>query len=131
VLTKEDVREARKFPDVIGKSCFSSGAKHVATTETITGTDVAFPKDGGSVDIPYRCLVPREIEGLLVAGKAISTDRDSYCRFLQITMVTGQAAGVAAAVCARKGITPRELEKDVSELQRILLEQGAILYGTH
>lgn len=131
VLTKEDVREARKFPDVIGKSCFSSGAKHVATTETITGTDVAFPKDGGSYDIPYRCLVPREIEGLLVAGKAISTDRDSYCRFLQITMVTGQAAGVAAAVCARKGITPRELEKDVFELQRILLEQGAILYGTH
>ncbi|NLM52285.1 MAG: FAD-dependent oxidoreductase [Firmicutes bacterium] len=54
VLTKEDVREARKFPDVIGKSCFSSGAKHVATTETITGTDVAFPKDGGSYDIPYR-----------------------------------------------------------------------------
>jgi hypothetical protein len=42
-------------------------------------------------------------------------------------MVTGQAAGVAAGLCARDGKTPRELEKDVSELQKILVEQGAIL----
>jgi hypothetical protein len=76
-------------------------------------------------------LVPKVIENLLVAGKAISTDRDSYARFLQITMVTGQAAGAAAAVCARKGITPRKLEQDVTELQNILLKQGVILYGTH
>ncbi|MCL2877888.1 MAG: FAD-dependent oxidoreductase, partial [Acidobacteria bacterium] len=82
-------------------------------------------------DIPYRCLVPKKIENLLVAGKAVSTDRASYLRFLQITMVTGQAAGVAAGVCARKGITPRQLEDDVSELQEILQKQGAILYGTH
>jgi hypothetical protein len=46
-------------------------------------------------------------------------------------MVTGQAAGVAAAICARKAITPRQLEQDVSELQTILLKQGVILYGTH
>ena len=46
-------------------------------------------------------------------------------------MVTGQAAGAAAAVCARNGISPRELERDVSELQKVLLEQGVILYGTY
>jgi hypothetical protein len=46
-------------------------------------------------------------------------------------MVTGQAAGVAAAICATGDITPRELEKDVSELQRILIKQGVVLYGTH
>jgi hypothetical protein len=131
VLCKQDVAEARKFKDVIGKSSFSSGAKHVATTETIAYEGIVHPKDGGSYDIPYRCLVPRVIENLLVAGKAISTDRDSYARFLQETMVTGQAAGVAAAICARKGIAPRQLEQDVSELQEILLKQGAILYGTH
>ena len=45
-------------------------------------------------------------------------------------MVTGQAAGVAAALCARDGVSSRELEKDVSELQKILKEQGAILDGT-
>jgi hypothetical protein len=131
VLRKADVAEARKFKDVIGKSSFSSGAKHVATSDTISYQDIVYPKDGGSYDIPYRCLVPKVIENLLVAGKAISTDRDSYARFLQITMVTGQAAGVAAAVCTRKGITPRQLEEDVSELQDILLKQGVILFGTY
>jgi hypothetical protein len=44
--------------------------------------------------------------------------------------VTGQAAGVTAALCAKKGITPRKLEEDVSELQNIPVKQGAILYGT-
>lgn len=131
VLRKADVAEARKFDDVIGKSSFASGAKHVASTDTIAYEGIVYPKDGGSYDIPYRCLVPRVVENLLVAGKAVSADRDSYKRFLQETMVTGQAAGVAAAVCAGKGITPRRLEQDVSELQKILLEQGAILYGTH
>ena len=92
ILRKADVAEARKFKDVIGKSSFSSGAKHIATGDTIAYEAVVHPKDGGSYDIPYRCLVPRVIENLLVAGKAISTDRDSYKRFLQETMVTGQAA---------------------------------------
>jgi hypothetical protein len=131
ILTKQDVAEARKFKDVIGKSSFSSGAKHVATKDTLSLEGIVYPKDGGSYDIPYRCLVPKAIENLLVAGKAISTDRDSYARFLQLTMVTGQAAGVAAAVCSKKDITPRQLEEDVSELQEILLKQGAILFGTH
>jgi hypothetical protein len=131
ILTKKDVAEARKFEDVIGKSSFSSGAKHVATTDTLNMEGIVYPKDGGSYDIPYRCLVPKVVDNLLVGGKAISTDRDSYSRFLQITMVTGQAAGAAAAVCAGKGITPRQLEQDVSGLQDILVKQGVILYGTH
>ena len=131
ILSKADVAEARKFKDVIGKSSFSSGAKHVATGNTIAYEGIVYPKDGGSYDIPYRCLVPKMIENLLVAGKAISTDRDSYKRFLQETMVTGQAAGVAAAICARKNLTPRKLEQDVSELQDVLQKQGAILFGTH
>ncbi len=131
VLTKADVAEARKFEDVIGKSSFSSGAKHVATADTIAYKGVVYPKDGGSYDIPYRCLVPRMIDNLLVAGKAISTDRDSYKRFLQETMVTGQAAGVAAAICAQKNVIPRQLEQDVSELQDVLQKQGAILFGTY
>jgi hypothetical protein len=130
ILTRQDVAEAKKFPDVIGKSGFPAGGHHVASTQTIA-TNSVWPKDRGSHDIPYRCLVPKEVENFLVAGKAISTDRDAYHRFLQQTMVTGQAAGVAAALCTKKNITPRELEKDVSELQKILQEQGAILYGTH
>jgi hypothetical protein len=132
VLTSDDVVQARKFKDVIGKSSFPKGGHHVASTATLTLDERhEYPKDGGSHDIPYRCLVPKDVENLLVAGKPISTDRDAYQRFLQQTMVTGQAAGVAAALCAKQNITPRELEKDVSKLQDILLQQGAILYGTH
>ena len=90
-----------------------------------------YPKDGGSHDIPYRCLVPLKVENLLVAGKPISTERDVYQRFLMQTMVTGQAAGAAAALCVKMGITPRDLEKQVKKLQEVLLKQGAVLYGTH
>ena len=137
ILTAEDVAEARKFDDVIGKSSFPSGPKHVLpSAESLTGTltnatAARHPKDGGSNDIPYRCLVVKGIENLLVAGKAISTDRPSHNRFLQQTFVTGQAAGCAAAICAKKNITPRQLEENVKELQELLLEQKAILYGTH
>jgi hypothetical protein len=138
ILTEEDVGEARKFDDVIGKSSFPAGPKHVipGRDQTANGTLTLvsinrYPKDGGSNDIPYRCLVVKGLDNLLVAGKAISTTRAAHNRFLQQTLVTGQAAGVAAAICARKGITPRELEKDVSDLQRILREQGAILDGVH
>jgi hypothetical protein len=127
VLTTNDVAEARKFEDVIGKSAFLAGSHHVATVNTLAGTR-SYPKDGGSHDIPYRCLVPKGIENLLVAGKPISTERDTYHRLPQQTMVTGQAAGVAAALCAKGNMTPRELEKDVSELQKVLIRQGAILY---
>lgn len=132
VLTRQDVLEARKFPDAIGKSSFPAGGYHVASTDTLAVNEdegsLALPK--GSYDIPYRCLVPVKIDNLLAAGKCVSTDRAAYLRYLQQTMVTGQAAGVASAICAQDGITPRELENDVSKLQSILIEQGAIIFDT-
>jgi hypothetical protein len=111
ILTSEDVYEERKFKDSIGKSSFPAGSHHVVGTSTLVKGGAVYPKNKGSHDIPYRCLVPRNVENLLVAGKAVSTDRDAYLRYLMQTMVTGQAAGVAAALCTKKGITPREMEK--------------------
>lgn len=132
-LTRDDVEACQQFPDTIGKTNFKAGGYHVAAMDTlavcVTGkTDMAFPKDGGSYDIPYRCLVPKVVDNLLAAGKSVSTDRPAYLRYLHQTMVTGQAAGTAAAICVKKGITPRELEKEVNILQDALLEQGAILF---
>jgi len=98
---------------------------------TMLDPNAIYAKDGGSTDIPYRSLVPKNVEGLLVAGKPICTDETTYKRFIVSTMVTGQAAGVAAAICAKKGFTPRQLEGDLSEVQEVLVKQGAILYGTH
>jgi hypothetical protein len=134
VLTKEDVAACRQFTDTIGKTSFKAGGYHVAAMDTLAvckskyDSDLAFPKDGGSYDIPYRCLVPKRIDNLLAAGKCVSTDRPSYLRYLHQTMVTGQAAGTAAGLCVKKGITPRVMEKHVSEVQKVLLDQGAILF---
>lgn len=132
VLTSQDIGGCKKFADVIGKSTFKAGGHHAATLTTLAfGAQRVWPKDGGSYDIPYRCLVPRDVENLMVAGKMVSTDRDAYLRYLQQTMVTGQAAGAAAALCVKKGITPRKMEEDVKELQNILIMQGVVLFGTH
>jgi hypothetical protein len=135
VLTKEDVYETRQFPDTLGKSSFKAGGYHVASMDTLNicaddKADMTITKDGGSYDIPYRCLVPKVIDNLLAAGKCVSTDRAAYLRYLHQTMVTGQAAGAAAALCVKKNITPRQLENQVKDLQDILVKQGAILFET-
>ncbi|MDR2433757.1 MAG: FAD-dependent oxidoreductase [Treponema sp.] len=130
-IMPEDILESRKFKDVIGKSPFGTGSKHaVGTSALVTLPNAGKPKDKGSHDIPYRALVPIGLENLLIAGKAISAHRECHHRFLMETIVTGQAAGAAAALCAKKGITPREMEKDVSELQDVLRKQDVILDGT-
>ena len=83
--------------------------------------------------MPYRIMVPRKIENLLIAGKHVSAERATYQRFLQETMVTGQAAGAAAALCVKLGVTPRQLEAEeyIKELQNILRNQGVILESVH
>ena len=79
-------------------------------------------------EIPYRCLLPQRVEGLLAAGRTISAnhDADGYTRNQPACMVTGQAAGVAAALSAQSGILPREV--DVGELRRLLRGLGAKLH---
>lgn len=132
-LTWDDANEAKKYPDVIGKSAMTMGSRHVATVDTLGlyPSGQANPPDGGSFDLPYRILVPRDVENLLVAGKMVCATRECALRFLPETTETGQAAGVAAALCAKSGVTPRALEKDVSGLQKTLEAQGVILHGTH
>ena len=78
-------------------------------------------------DIPYRCLIPKQLDGLLVAGRAISSEQPPYesHRAMVPIMAIGQAAGVAAALAAEAGIEVRQLE--VTALQRGLIKQGAEL----
>jgi hypothetical protein len=127
-----DAKEGRKFPDVIGKSAMFMGTRHVATVDTLGlyACGRADPPEGGSFDLPYRICVPRDVEYMLVAGKIVSATRECALRFQPETIVTGQAAGVAAALSVKRGVSPRELKKDVSELQKMLERQGVILTGT-
>ena len=135
-ITGKDVVEGRRFYDCIGKNQFAAGAIHVANGDTsgMREGDVSGkgPK-GGTNDIPYRCMVASNVENFLVAGKHVSTDRAAYMRFLMQTVVTGQAAGAAAALCVKHGVTPRQLEDEayIKELQNVLRAQGAILEGVH
>jgi hypothetical protein len=77
--------------------------------------------------IPYRCLVPLQVEQLLVAGRCISSEQQPYesHRAMVPMMAIGQAAGAAAALCARQRISPRALAAE--ELRAHLRSQGAYL----
>jgi hypothetical protein len=79
------------------------------------------------VSVPYGCLVPRALDGLLAAGRHISCDANShgFMREIPQCWLTGHAAGVGAAVAANRGVQPREV--DVGEVRAILREQGAHL----
>jgi hypothetical protein len=116
-LTAADALEGRRFDDVVAvSSCpviHFYGYRRYLTHE--------------GYDIPYRCLVPRKIEGLLVSGRAISSEQVPYesHRAMVPMMAVGQAAGAAAALCARQGVTPRALP--VAPLQDLLRTQGAQL----
>jgi ribulose 1,5-bisphosphate synthetase/thiazole synthase len=74
--------------------------------------------------LPYGCLLPQKVENLLVAGRCISAEEEAMgqLRLIPVCSATGQAAGVAAALALKEGVTPRDL--DVSLLQRTLVEQG-------
>lgn len=80
-----------------------------------------------SFNVPYGCLVPEQVDGLLVAEKSISvTHLVNGCTRLQpVVMQIGQAAGAAAALCLRNAIQPRQL--NIRELQQTLLEAGCWL----
>ena len=134
-MQAEDAKNAAKFDDVIAKCCMPvrpGGPFHSVAVagQAINENPIYAPANDGSYDIPYRALVPKGIDGMLLSGKLISLSQDFKRDVLPDNMVWGQAAGTAAAICARRGITPRELEADVSELQAILKKNGAILDGT-
>ena len=79
------------------------------------------------VSVPYGALVPRELDGLLVAGRAVSCDATSHSFLREIPQcwMTGQAAGVAAALAANAAMKPRDVP--IGSLQEALSRQGALL----
>ena len=77
-----------------------------------------------SCEIPYGSLVPAKLDGLLAAGRSIASDNlmMNYMRLIGPCMVSGQAAGAAAALALRHKCRPRDV--DVVELQALLKKQG-------
>jgi len=106
VMTREDLD--RQFEDVI------------ARTGHWTKYDCVY-------NIPYRSLLPRSLENLIVAGRCISVDHRVHHATKEIPpcMATGEAAGTAAALAVKSGVNVKQL--DVAVLQKQLRAQGAIL----
>jgi len=127
LLTKEEVVEARKSDQGIAK-----GGHHVDVHGSGTDQEREPVADGGSYDIPYGCLMPRDLENVLVAGRCISADREAFgsVRVMGQCMATGQAAGVAATMCAESGWEDVR-DVPVEDLRERLREMGAVLEGTH
>jgi hypothetical protein len=124
MLTEEDIRNGTRFPDAI-----AVGAWPIDIHPTNGRVGVHPHKDEAPVpyEIPYRCLVPQVVEGLLVAGKPISTTHRAHgsTRVPGTSIATGQAAGVAAALAAQLRMDPRRI--DVALLRQQLLAQKAIV----
>ncbi len=106
-LTVQEIRSGAKFKDVIGYS----------------GTYANAPE----FQIPYGSLVPAKVENVLAAGRCISTDFEvgDITRLIPVCWVTGQAAGMAAALCIQDKCKPRNV--NVAKLQNLLHQQGAYL----
>jgi hypothetical protein len=77
--------------------------------------------------IPLRCLLPRDLRGMLVTGRCISGTHEAHSsyRVTPIAMATGHAAGICAALAARAGVAPHDV--DARAVQRELLRQGVSL----
>jgi hypothetical protein len=112
-MTREDVLGAKDFADGVAR-----GAYPIDIHDPKGGrTSFQFIKDGGSYSIPYRCFLPKGIEGLLVAGKNISVTHDANgtTRIMGCVVSQGEAAGTAAALAVKNKVTPRQV--DVDELR--------------
>lgn len=124
-LTTDDVLAARKFEDVIARCSYPIDIHNPRGSGTLLRR---LPR-GEAYDIPLRCLLPRAVDGLLVAGRCISGTHaamSSY-RVMPVAMAIGQGAGVCAALAARARALPRSVPH--RDVQRELTRQGANLRG--
>jgi FAD dependent oxidoreductase len=122
-LDASDVLNARKFDDAIARGSYPIDIH----SPTGTGTVLQRLPPGEAYDIPLRSLIPQKAEGLIVAGRCISGTHEAHSsyRVMPIVMATGQAAGVCAALAARRGVSVREVP--AADVQGELLHQGASL----
>jgi hypothetical protein len=143
VLTRKDISEGRTFDDDIclitltwldvpvsedegwimhpsdgsqGDKAYQSQIQNIPYFQTIFG-------------VPYRCLIPKNIDRLLVAGQTISMTYMAHepgpCRGMVPCMHWGQAAGTAAAIAVKQGVSPRKI--DITTLRKTLEKQGVNL----
>jgi len=139
LLTAADYLARRSFPDEICRNAYNIDIH--GTAEETTDIDRKPIEEikrwleettsplgpGESYGIPYRCLIPRGLHNVLVAGRCISTDRvvNGSIRIMACCLTTGEAAGIAAAMAASADHHVRNV--DPALLRASLREHGAYL----
>ena len=116
VSSTEDALEGRRFDDSIAMSA----------CPIISYYGYRRYLEHTGYEIPYRCLLPEDnVEGLIVTGRCMSSDQQSYesWRAMAPVMCLGEAAGVAAAICVESKKTPKTV--DVQKVRTRLVDQGA------
>ena len=115
--------EARKFDDGIARGSYPIDIHNPAGR----GTVLKRLPPGEYYEIPLRCLLPRGVDRLMVAGRCISGSHEAHSsyRVTPTAMATGQAAGICAALAAQQGGAARQVP--AIEVQRELRRQGASL----
>lgn len=130
ILNLNDLESGRQFDDAVavGGFAFDIHYPKPENTEYVLVKYFAIPP---LYTIPYRCTYSRNIDNLFFASRLMSVSHLAHGSVrLQRTLATvGQAVGIAAALCAKYDITPRQLytEGHVSELQQILLREDGTL----
>ena len=123
-LTLDDLKTGRAFDDVVALCGYPLDIHD--PTGSGGGTSEG-PPTANVYQIPYRVMVPRRHDGLLVSGRAVSATHEalSAIRVMPPCFALGQAAGVAAALSIGNRGTPRHV--DYEDIRRELLAQGAYL----
>lgn len=121
VLAGEDVQTGRDFEDGIARDIYLLDIHN--PVETGARSQLVLLKQ--PYTIPYRALLPRGIENLLVAGRCISGDHVALAsyRVQSHAMAIGEAAGTAAALASAQGVPPRRLS--AARLRTALQAAGA------
>lgn len=123
-LNGDDCVSGRKFDDGICKVGYPIDIHDPSSGKTLF---TPIGGEDGSYDIPYRCLLPQRVEGLLLAGRCISTTHEAMAstRTMVTGMMVGEAAGTAAAMALRANVSVRDVKPD--SLRAALRKQGVHL----
>ena len=126
VLTIDDLKCGKQFDDRI---CLTGNAVDFHGIAKRDGSYNGAYYVTGSLcaSIPYRSLLPKDTVNLAVAGRCLSADQAAHSavRVMPPCFAMGQAAGEAAAMAAKSGISLREI--DIRKLQENLVQGGALL----
>jgi hypothetical protein len=127
-LSIEDVMGAKKYDDVISRyACWVDIHTVVAGEKSKTYAGIGKREPGTSYDIPYRCLLPKNVDNFIVAGRCFSATHEALAsaRMMPSCMAMGQAAGTAAALATSQNLSPRNL--NIKTLQNSLRKDGAMI----